>query len=120
VLRRSLAGETLVGASDAFEIARSLPHGHVAAVLGVLRDLDLERLIWTCESNCAYDNALHLSPSPFARELGALRACGGARRRQDLEQHPRCVIPMWSALARPRGRRHSGDIDAANGQKRAG
>ena len=45
VLRRSLAGETLVGASDAFEIARSLPHGHVAAALGVLRDLDLERLI---------------------------------------------------------------------------
>ncbi|MGO9901165.1 MAG: IS1634 family transposase, partial [Solirubrobacteraceae bacterium] len=44
-LRRSLAGETLVGATDAFEIARSLPHGHVAAVLGVLRDLDLERLI---------------------------------------------------------------------------
>ena len=26
-------------------IERSLPHGHVAAVLGVLRDLDLERLI---------------------------------------------------------------------------
>ena len=24
---------------------RSLPHGHVTAVLGVLRDLDLERLI---------------------------------------------------------------------------
>jgi len=45
VLRRSLAGETLVGATDAFEIERSLPHGHVAAVLGVLRELDLERLI---------------------------------------------------------------------------
>jgi hypothetical protein len=45
VLRRSLAGETLVGASDRFEIVRSLPHGHVAAVLGVLRDLDLERLL---------------------------------------------------------------------------
>jgi hypothetical protein len=50
VLRRSLAGETLVGASDAFEIVRSLPHGHVAAVLGVLRDLDLERLI--CRERC--------------------------------------------------------------------
>jgi hypothetical protein len=44
-LRRSLAGETLVAATDRFEIVRSLPHGHVRAVLGVLRDLDLERLI---------------------------------------------------------------------------
>lgn len=50
VLRRSLAGETLVGATDAFEILRSLPHGHVAAALGVLRDLDLERLI--CRERC--------------------------------------------------------------------
>ena len=44
-LRRSLSGETLVAASDRFEIIRSLPHGHVCAVLGVLRGLDLERLI---------------------------------------------------------------------------
>jgi hypothetical protein len=45
VLRRSLAGEVLVGANDVFQVERSLPHGHVAAVLGVLRDLDLERLL---------------------------------------------------------------------------
>jgi hypothetical protein len=45
VLRRSLAGEVLVSATDVFEIERSLPHGHVAAILGVLRDLDLERLL---------------------------------------------------------------------------
>ena len=44
-LRRSLAGETLVSATDRFEIVRSLSHGHVAAVLGVPRDLGLERLI---------------------------------------------------------------------------
>jgi len=50
VLRRSLAGETLLGATDAFEVLRSLPHGHVAAVLGVLRGLDLERLI--CRERC--------------------------------------------------------------------
>ena len=50
VLRRSLAGETLLGATDAFEVLRSLPHGHVAAVLGVLRGLDLERLI--CREHC--------------------------------------------------------------------
>ena len=49
-LRRSLAGETLMSATDEFEIVRSLPHGHVAAVLGVLRELDLERLI--CRERC--------------------------------------------------------------------
>jgi hypothetical protein len=44
-VRRVLAGETLVGAEERFQIERSLPHGAVAAVLGVLRALDLERLI---------------------------------------------------------------------------
>lgn len=44
-IRAMLAGKVLVEADDAFEIESSLPHGHVAAVLGVLRALDLERLI---------------------------------------------------------------------------
>jgi hypothetical protein len=44
-LRRVLRGETLVAPEDAFEIIRSLPHGHVAAVLGSLRQLGLEALI---------------------------------------------------------------------------
>jgi len=45
IIRRSLAGETFVPASDAFQIQRSLPHGHVQAVLGSLRQLGLEKLI---------------------------------------------------------------------------
>jgi hypothetical protein len=44
-IRAILAGRRLVDLDEDFEIKRSLPHGHVAAVLGVLRDLDLERLI---------------------------------------------------------------------------
>ena len=44
-LRAMLAGRRLVDLDEEFEILRSLPHGHVAAVLGVLRDLDLERLL---------------------------------------------------------------------------
>ena len=44
-LRAMLAGRRLVDLDDEFEIVRSLPHGHVAVVLGVLRELDLERLI---------------------------------------------------------------------------
>jgi hypothetical protein len=45
VLRRVLAGEPLVAAGEALAIERSLPHGHVAAVLGTLRALGLERLL---------------------------------------------------------------------------
>jgi transposase len=44
-IRAMLAGRRLVDLDDDFEIERSLPHGHVAAVLGVLRSLDLERLL---------------------------------------------------------------------------
>jgi len=44
-VRAMLAGRVLVDLHENFEICRSLPHGHVAAVLGVVRSLDLERLI---------------------------------------------------------------------------
>lgn len=45
LLRRVLRGETLVAPEEAFEIVRTRPHGHVAAVLGTLRRLGLERLL---------------------------------------------------------------------------
>lgn len=38
-------GVALHSLDDAFEILRALPHGHVAAVLGTLRKLGLERLL---------------------------------------------------------------------------
>jgi len=44
-LRRVLRGDTLVAPEDAFEIIRSLPHGHVVAVLGTLRRLGLEAIL---------------------------------------------------------------------------
>jgi hypothetical protein len=44
-IRAMLAGRRLVDLDADFEIERSLGHGHVAAVLGVLRALDLERVI---------------------------------------------------------------------------
>ena len=45
-LRQVLKGATLAPASaDAFQILRSQPHGHVAAVVGSLRKTGLERLI---------------------------------------------------------------------------
>jgi transposase len=45
LLSRVLQGETLVPAGDAFRMVRSLPHGHVHAVLAMLRRLGLESLI---------------------------------------------------------------------------
>lgn len=44
-LRRLLKGERLVAAEDAFVIERSLPHGHVAALLAMARRLGLDRLL---------------------------------------------------------------------------
>ncbi|HEV7175695.1 MAG TPA: IS1634 family transposase [Solirubrobacteraceae bacterium] len=44
-IRKMLAGRVLVDLDEQLEIESSLPHGHLAAVLGVLRELDLERLL---------------------------------------------------------------------------
>jgi transposase len=44
-LRRVLKRESLVSPSDAFQILRSSPHGHVAAALGTLRRLGLEPIL---------------------------------------------------------------------------
>jgi hypothetical protein len=44
-IERSLRGERLVPAGAALRIVRSLPHGHGAAALGMLRSLGLEGLL---------------------------------------------------------------------------
>lgn len=45
-LRQALKGGSVIGPlADAFFVARSRPHGHVAAVLGTLRLLGLDRVI---------------------------------------------------------------------------
>ena len=44
-LRRVLRGETFLAPADRCEIERSLPHGHVAAVLGLVRNVGLDRLL---------------------------------------------------------------------------
>ena len=45
LVRRALKGESLVNPEAAFTCLRSYPHGHVAAVLGSLKKLDLHTLI---------------------------------------------------------------------------
>jgi transposase len=45
LIKRALKGETFVPAAEAFRITRSLPHGHVEAVLTMIRKLKLDDLI---------------------------------------------------------------------------
>ena len=45
VLRASLAGKTLLVAGEGFEIVRSIPHGHVAAVWAQAKQLGLGELL---------------------------------------------------------------------------
>jgi transposase len=45
VIRKRLAGEPLAAENDDVEIVRSLPHGHVAAVLGTLQKIGVDRLV---------------------------------------------------------------------------
>lgn len=45
MIRRSLAGETFVAAGETFEITRSLPHGHVAAVWAMACSLGFPSLL---------------------------------------------------------------------------
>jgi transposase len=45
LIKRSLKGETFVPATETFRITRSLPHGHVEAVLTMIRKLGVEDLL---------------------------------------------------------------------------
>jgi transposase len=45
LIRRALAGEKFLPATQAFVVERNLPHGHVEAVLGALRRLGLDSLL---------------------------------------------------------------------------
>ena len=45
IIRRALKGETFLGAEEAFEVTRSLPHGDAAAVYGQARALGLPEIL---------------------------------------------------------------------------
>jgi transposase len=47
LIKRSLKGETFAPAAETFRITASLPHGHVDAVLTMIRKLGLEEIIAT-------------------------------------------------------------------------
>lgn len=45
LVRRGLKGEQFVAAEDAFKIVSTRSHGHVAAVLGMIRKLELDQIL---------------------------------------------------------------------------
>ena len=52
-LRGVLKGGTVISAErDAFTIIRSLPHGHVAAALGIARNIGLDRILGSGDNRC--------------------------------------------------------------------
>jgi transposase len=78
-LRRILKGEKLAPIEALFEILRSLPHGHVAAVLGTLRRLQLDRRLSTRSSRqrdlvCALIVARILQPQSKLATARSLHA----------------------------------------------
>lgn len=50
LIRRALRGERFFSVTDVFETRRTLPHGHVAAVLGTAERLGLDRMLEPCRS----------------------------------------------------------------------
>ena len=92
-LRRVLKGQTSVLSADGMRIERSLPHGHVAAVLGVARKLKLDKLLPSAPGRLAklalamiaarviepaakLATARQLSESTAAHSLGAVLELG--------------------------------------------
>ena len=52
-LRGVLKGGTVISAEgDAFTVIRSLPHGHVAAALGIARNIGLDRILGSGNDRC--------------------------------------------------------------------
>jgi transposase len=124
-LRQVLKGHTTVGPrlQEAFEVVRSLPHGHVAAVLGMMRQLKLEQLL---EPGPQRDRVLALIAQRVLQpgsKLAAARALGqqtahstlgaelgvGAVDEDDLYQALDWLLPQQPKLEAALAGRHLGE-----------
>jgi hypothetical protein len=76
VVRRALKGEVFSGAQKDLEIERSLPHGHVAAVFGMIRKLGLDKII-SQERNRRRDLVLAMIISRILAPCSKLAAARG-------------------------------------------
>ncbi len=68
-IRKRLRGEPPLDADGGFEITRSLPHGHVVAVLGTMRRIGLSRI--RIRMRCGFTTRPLRLPSESAPRPGA-------------------------------------------------
>jgi transposase len=85
-LRAVLKGATVVGTSpQELEVERSLPHGHVAAALGMIRKIGLDRLILSASRDAASRRSCDLVLAMMVDRLIAPRSKLGFVRAVDEE-----------------------------------
>jgi Transposase DDE domain len=104
-IRAVLAGKTLIDVADAFEITRSLPHGHVAAVHAMARQLGFPALLGPASRQ--RDLALALIVSRVVRpkpKLSTLTWWGDVTLGQDLGVADASPAEVYAAMDWLRGR----------------
>src|ERR1700755_2454150 len=86
LLKAILEGGTLIGTgADELQIERSLPHGHVAAALGMIRQISLDRLILSTANDAASRRYCDLVLAMMVDRLIAPRSKLGVVRAVDEE-----------------------------------
>jgi len=127
-LRAVLKGATSVGSPlpQAFDIVRSRPHGHVAAVLGTLHRLQLDRLfdshpsrpldlvvamivarVLEPASKLATSRALH--PDTLTSSLGELLHLDSTTTEDELYQAMDWLLPQQARIEQALAKRHLAD-----------
>jgi Transposase DDE domain len=114
VLRAALAGKTLVDVAEAFEITRSLPHGHVAALHAMARKLGLPAILGPAGRQ--RDLALALIVSRVVRpkpKLSTLSWWGDVTLGADLGVADASPAEVYAAMDWLRGRRDAIEAELA-------
>lgn len=104
--RRVLRGDVLISAEEEFENTRSLPHGHVAAVLGTLKSIGLNTLIASKQSRQrdlatamivwrVIDPVSKLSTAQGLREETARSSLGGVLGIEDVQDDELYAAMDW-------------------------
>src|SRR3981189_1327731 len=120
-IRSVLAGKTLVDVADAFEITRSLPHGHVAAVHAMARTLGFPALLGPAGRERDLVLALIVSrvgrPKP---KLSTLSWWGDVTLGEDLGVADAAVAEVYAAMDWLRARQDSIEAQLARRHPAAG
>src|SRR5271166_4937428 len=125
LIRRSLKGETFVPASEIFKDIHALTHGHVEAVLIMIRRLGLDTLIASpalAATRPRPGSERRAAPLPWLQAgdhppLACHHACSGAPRAGRHRERPRCRHGLVAGA--PEGHRTETGPEAPD-QRRSG